>query len=135
MTTTTSTTGTAAALVAAARSRVEELDVDRFAEEADRPDTVVVDLREPGELGTAGRIPGSVHVPRGMLEFRSDPTSAYHDERLQPGTRTLLYCATGGRSALAAEALRGLGYDDVAHLAPGFTGWVEAGRPVEQVAS
>lgn len=120
---------TAAAAVAAARARVENLTVEQFAEEADREDVVVVDLREPEELATHGRIPGAVHVPRGMLEFRCDPTSPYHEPALDPSRRTLLYCASGGRSALAADVLTGFGYD-VAHLDGGFASWTEAGHPV-----
>ncbi len=121
---------TASALVAEAKGRVENLDVAGFADQAARDDAVVIDLREPEELAS-GRIPGAVHVPRGMLEFRCDPTSPYHDERLRPAGRTLLYCASGGRSALAADLLRSFGYTDVAHLEPGFKGWVEAGQPVQ----
>jgi rhodanese-related sulfurtransferase len=116
-------------LVASARGRIEELDPAGFAAEAARPDTVVVDVREADErLG--GTITGAVHVPRGMLEFRADPASPYHDERLHQGRRVLLHCASGGRSALAAEALRSLGYADVAHLAGGIAAWREAGLPV-----
>lgn len=120
---------TTAELVASARGRIEELDPARFAAEAARPDAVVVDLREADErLG--GTITGAVHVPRGMLEFRADPASPYHDERLHHERRVLLHCASGGRSALAAEALRNLGYEDVAHLAGGIEAWRAAGLPV-----
>lgn len=125
---------TAAELVADARGRVENLDVEQFAAEVGRPDVVVVDLREPEEVA-AGHVPGAVRVPRGMLEFRADPTSPYHDPRLQPGARILLYCASGGRSALAADALRTLGHTDVAHLAPGFAAWVAAGCEVAAVGA
>lgn len=67
-----------------------------------------------------------------MLEFRADPTSPYHDEHLDPTQRTVLYCASGGRSALAAAALRQLGYHDVAHLDGGFTAWLADGRAVDR---
>lgn len=124
------TTKTVADLVTEARARVENLSVEQFEKEIEAGATVV-DLREPGELEAGGRVPGAVHIPRGMIEFRGDPTSTYHDPALDPSRRTLLYCATGGRSALAAEALRALGYDDVAHLEGGFKSWVEAERPVD----
>jgi rhodanese-related sulfurtransferase len=120
---------TIAELVASARGRIEELDPEGFTAEAARPDTVVVDVREADER-LDGIITGAVHVPRGILEFRADPASPYHDERLHPGRRVLLHCASGGRSALAAETLRSLGYGDVAHLAGGITAWREAGLPV-----
>lgn len=122
---------TAAAVVAEARARTSGLTVEEFADEAQRSDAVVVDLREADELATHGRIPGAVHVPRGMLEFRCDPTSPYHEPALDPSRRTLLYCASGGRSALAAGTLADLGYVDVAHLDAGFASWTEAGRPIE----
>ncbi|MFP5322270.1 MAG: rhodanese-like domain-containing protein [Acidimicrobiia bacterium] len=131
MTTPTPTpTTTAAALVAQAKAHVENLDVDAFAREAERDDAVVVDLREPEERSATGTIAGAIAIPRGMLEFRADPTSPYHDERLSPDRRVLLHCASGGRSALAARSLAELGYGSVAHLDGGMTAWVEAGRPV-----
>ncbi len=68
-----------------------------------------------------------------MLEFYADPASPYHRPEFDPARRTILYCASGGRSALAADALQGLGYANVAHLDGGFKGWQERGRPVEQV--
>jgi rhodanese-related sulfurtransferase len=121
---------TSADMVAAAKEDLEELEPQRFAEEAERDEAVVVDLRDADELA-AGVIPGAVHVPRGMLEFRADPASSYHDDRLRPDARVLLHCASGGRSALAAQTLRSLGYQDVAHLEGGFNAWRDAGMPVE----
>jgi rhodanese-related sulfurtransferase len=73
----------------------------------------------------------AIHAPRGMLEFYADPTSAYHMPEFDPDKRVILHCASGGRSALAAVALRELGYARVAHLAPGLKGWVEAGLAVD----
>ena len=117
-------------LVAEAKARIENLDVAGVdKEQADG--VLLVDLREPGELTEAGRIPGSVHVPRGMLEFRADPTSTYHQDGFDPERRIILHCATGGRSALAAAALKDMGYNNVAHLDGGFKAWAEAGRPIE----
>lgn len=119
----------AADLVAEAKQRVENLtpdDVEREISEG----AVVVDLRESEELA-GGRIPGAVHVPRGMLEFRADPSSPYHDAALDPSARVILHCAAGGRSALAAATLKEMGYDNVAHLDGGFGAWQSAGKPVE----
>lgn len=117
-------------LVTEAKTRVENLDVDSVDKEL-ADGVLLVDLREPGELADAGHIPGSVHVPRGMLEFRADPTSTYHQEGFDPERRIILQCATGGRSALAAAALQDMGYNNVAHLDGGFKAWAEAGRPIE----
>lgn len=117
-------------LVAEAKARIENLDVAGVDKEQ-TDGVLLVDLREPGELTEAGRIPGSVHVPRGMLEFRADPTSPYHQNGFDPQRRIILHCATGGRSALAAAALQDMGYKNVAHLDGGFKAWAEAGRPIE----
>ena len=124
---------TAAELVASAKDGVENLDPAAFAAESEHHDAVVVDLREADER-TGGTIPGAIHVPRGMLEFRADPTSPYHDIRLAPDRRILLHCASGGRSALGAETLRTLGYTNVAHLEGGMNAWRESGRPVANEA-
>lgn len=121
---------TVAELVTEALRRADALTPAEFAEAADDGETVVVDLREAEERVNEGSIHGSIHIPRGMLEFRADPTSSYHDERLRPSKRVLLHSASGGRSALAAETLAGLGYSDVAHLAGGIRAWVAAGYPV-----
>jgi rhodanese-related sulfurtransferase len=94
-------------------------------------DATLIDLREAEELATTGKIPGSVHVPRGMLEFRADPTSPYHQAPLDPSQRIILHCASGGRSALAAAVLQDMGYTNVGHLDGGFNAWKDAGRPVE----
>lgn len=119
-------------MVTEAKAKVENLDPAAVAEEFERG-AVLVDLRDEPELAANGRIPGSVHIPRGMLEFRADPTSPYHDEALDPGKRVVLHCASGGRSALAAATLLDMGYTHVAHLDGGITAWAEQGRPVEQV--
>lgn len=118
-------------LVAEAKAKVENLDADAVEAELGAGSAVLVDLREAEELDANGRIPGSVHVPRGMLEFRADPTSPYHQEPFDPSRRIILHCASGGRSALGAATLAAMGYDDVAHLDGGFTAWREAGKPVE----
>lgn len=122
---------TAAEMVQEAKGRVENLSVDAVEAEMKSGEAVIVDLREAEELAATGRIPGAVHVPRGMLEFRADPSSPYHQEPLDPSRRVILHCASGGRSALAAAALQDMGYSNVAHLDGGFTAWKDAGRLVE----
>lgn len=120
---------TAAELVSQAKAQVENLTPEQVAAEID-DDAIVVDLREPAELAADGMIAGAVHAPRGMLEFWADPTSPYHRAELDPGRRTVLYCASGGRSALAAQTLAQLGYPNVAHLDGGIKAWTQAGHPV-----
>ncbi|WP_102125737.1 rhodanese-like domain-containing protein [Deinococcus planocerae] len=121
---------TAMQMVQEARQRVENLSADQVAAELERGDAVLVDLREPGEQDQTGVIPGAVAAPRGMLEFWADPTSPYHRPEFDPGRRLILHCASGGRSALAADTLRQMGYTNVAHLDGGMKAWSEAGRPV-----
>jgi rhodanese-related sulfurtransferase len=126
----TMTAKTAANLVAEAKSRIENLDPAQVIAELETRDVVLVDIREPGELEQTGTIPGAVHAPRGMLEFYADPTTAYHRPEFDPSKRTILYCASGGRSALATDALQTLGYTNVAHLDGGLKAWQESGLDV-----
>lgn len=122
---------TASELVAEAKAQVENLGPDEVERELQSGEAVVIDLREAEELTANGRIPGAVHVPRGMLEFRADPTSPYHQEPFDPSKRIIVHCASGGRSALAASTLQSMGYGNVAHLDGGITAWKEAGKPTE----
>lgn len=124
-------TRTAAHLVAEAKAHVENLAPQVVANELQRGDALLVDLREPGERVESGSIPGGVHAPRGMLEFYADPTSAYHRPEFDPDRRTILYCSSGGRSALAASTLQVLGYTRVARISGGLKAWREAGLRVE----
>ncbi|MDE0052799.1 MAG: rhodanese-like domain-containing protein, partial [Gammaproteobacteria bacterium] len=73
------------------------------------------------------------HAPRGMLEFWADPASVYYRDWFREDRRTVLFCAAGGRSALAVKALEDMGFTDVAHLEVGFNGWKKAGESVEDV--
>ncbi len=122
---------TVADLVAAAKRRTENLSPDAVAAELAAGDAVLIDLREPEERVQNGAIPGAVHAPRGMLEFYADPASSYHRPEFDPNQRTILHCASGGRSALAADTLRSLGYRNVAHLEGGITAWKATEQPVE----
>ena len=118
-------TKSAADLVAEAKSQVENLDVEQVAAEIEGGDVQVVDVREAEELAATGRIPGAVHVPRGLLEFKAA-------EAIDPSKRVILHCAVGGRSALAVRTLQEMGYTNVAHLDGGFTAWAQAGKPVDK---
>jgi rhodanese-related sulfurtransferase len=114
---------TATQLVSQAKLRIENLTPDQVAAELARGDVLLVDLRETEERAQRGAIPGAVHAPRGMLESYADPTDGDHRSEFDPSRRTILYCAGGARSALAAETLQQLGYARVAHLEGGFTAW------------
>ena len=89
-------------------------------------ETVLVDVRETTEREDDGVIPHSVHAPRGLLEFQADPESPSHNAALDPELRLILYCGTGGRSALAAKTLLEMGFGDVASLAGGYAAWRSA---------
>jgi rhodanese-related sulfurtransferase len=96
--------------------------------------TLVVDVRDAPELEKSGKVAGAVHVSRGMLEFRADPESPYHDKNFTKDKTVILYCASGGRSALSGKLLKDLGYDRVYNLGA-FKDWAESGSAVEKVAA
>lgn len=118
-------------LVAAAKSRIEELSVEELQAEIERGDVNVIDIRDVRERWDKGAIPGARSMPRGMLEFWFDPESPYYKGGLDFENRYVLHCAGGARSALAADTLQQLGYANVAHLEVGFNGWKAAGGAVE----
>lgn len=119
-------------LIAAARTRIREiqpaelLDLQRFG-------CAVVDVREPEEFAE-GHIPGAVNIPRGLLEFEVDGHPAVNYETAEALSHrerpVVLYCLSGGRSALAAEALLRLGFVNPMSLDHGILGWADAGHPV-----
>jgi rhodanese-related sulfurtransferase len=122
---------TAAQLVADARQQIQQLTPEQLAAELGTDEVVLIDLREPTEHAENGTIRGAVNAPRGMLEFYADPSSAYHRPEFDPTRRTILYCASGGRSALAAQTLQELGYANVAHLDGGLKAWIAGGHPTD----
>jgi len=117
-------------LVAAANREIESLSARDGLALLEREDTLLVDLRDIRERIREGFVPGSLHAPRGMLEFWVDPESPYHREVFATGKRFAFYCASGWRSALATQAVQQMGLEPVCHLEDGFSGWVEAGGPV-----
>jgi rhodanese-related sulfurtransferase len=122
----------AAELVAEANAAVGTLDVEEAKKLLGRGDVVFVDVREGAELAAQGKIPGAVHAPRGHLEFFADPSAPYHKPELGSGKRLLVYCASGGRSALAAKTLKDMGIANVANMLGGFTAWQQAGGKIER---
>lgn len=91
---------------------------------------LVVDVRDAPEVERSGKVAGAVHVPRGMLEFRAAADSPYHDNRFSPDKTVVVYCASGGRAALACKTLKDLGFEHVFNLG-GFKDWADAGGAVE----
>ena len=92
--------------------------------------TLVVDVRDAPEVEQSGKVDGAVHVSRGMLEFRADPESPYHDQNFAKDKTVIVYCASGGRAALGGQALKELGYAEVYNLGA-FKDWAEAGGAIE----
>ena len=96
-----------------------------------RGNTLMVDVRDGSEVEKSGKAAGAVHVSRGMLEFRADPESPYHDKSFTKDKTIILYCASGGRSALAGKVLKEMGYGQVYNLGA-FKDWVEDGGSVDK---
>ena len=118
-------------LVAQANAEIETLSAEQAKQLWETGNVQLVDVRERHEWD-AGHVPGAVHVPRGSLEFLADPAIPPHKPELQAGKKLVLYCAAGGRSALAAKTLKDMGFTDLCHVAGGFGAWSQAGYPVER---
>ena len=119
-------------LVEDAEKDIDCLSVEQFSNEIEAGTAIGLDIRDSRDKARQGSIPGTKHAPRGMLEFLTDPNSGYHDEMFDPAQRYILYCGLGGQSALAAKTMREMGYNNVGHLEPGLTGWIEAGTRIEK---
>jgi rhodanese-related sulfurtransferase len=121
-------------MVTETRERTQSLSAEEVATEIESGDALLVDLREEDERFLEGAIPSSMHVPRGMIELSADPTSPLHRDEFDPERRIIVYCSSGSRSALAADTLQGMGYEDVAHLEGGMMAWKQDKGPVEGVS-
>ena len=118
-----------AQMVAAARARIEEVETAALIAALDDPGTVIVDIRDIRERQRAGWIPGSLHAPRGMIEFWVDPESPYFKPVFGEPKRFVFHCASGWRSALTVATLQDMGFA-AAHLREGFSTWEAQGGPV-----
>jgi len=125
-------TKSSAQMVAEARARIEEVETSDLIAMLDDPDVVVVDIRDIRERQRTGFIPGSVHAPRGMVEFWVDPDSPYFKDMFGEDKRFVFHCASGWRSALTVATLQDMGFP-AAHLREGFSTWEAQGGPVEKV--
>lgn len=115
---------TAQELVSAAKQQITEIDV---ATAQKRLNNLLLDVREPAEFA-AGHLPGAVNIPRGLLEFKID---SHPDFQGRQQADIVVYCQTGGRSALATQVLNQLGYGGAVSMAGGFKAWTESGLSVE----
>lgn len=112
-------------MLADANAAVSKITPDQATDMIKKGNTLVVDVRDAPEVAASGKIAGAVNVSRGMLEFRADPESPYHDKNFDKGKTIILYCASGGRSALAGKLLKDMGYDKVYNVG-GFKDWTGA---------
>lgn len=116
-------------LVAEAESQIVALTPAEVDSKLATPGVLLVDLRDVREVKREGKIPGSLHVPRGMLEFWIDPDSPYYRREFDTAGEIILYCNKGWRSALAAQTLQSMGMDNIAHMQGGMERWAtEIGR-------
>jgi rhodanese-related sulfurtransferase len=118
-------------MLEAANAVVPKITPDQAREMIGKGNTLVLDVRDGSEVAQSGKAAGAVNVSRGMLEFRADPDSPYHDKNFSKDKTIILYCASGGRSALAAKQLKDMGYEHVYNVG-GFKDWVDSGGPVEK---
>jgi rhodanese-related sulfurtransferase len=114
---------TAMELVALAKKTIQEINLENT--EAVLTEQLIIDVREPAEF-IAGHLPNAINIPRGVLEFRI----GQHPSFQNPQTKIIVYCQSGGRSALAAESLHKMGFVNTVSMAGGFSAWQASGRSV-----
>ena len=119
-------------MLEAANAAVPKITPAEAREIIDKGNTLVVDVRDAPEVEKRGKVAGAVHVSRGMLEFRADPESPSHDKNFAKEKNVILYCASGGRSALAGKLLKDMGYEHVYNVG-GFKDWADSGGAVEKM--
>ena len=120
----------ASEMVNAARARIREIETSELIKMVGDPDVVIVDIRDIRERQRSGAIPGSVHAPRGMIEFWIDPESPYHKSVFAEDKEFIFFCAGGLRSALAAKTAQDMGLKPVAHMIGGFGAWKKSGAEI-----
>ena len=118
-------------MLEAANAAVAKITPAEAKEMINKGNVLVLDVRDAPEVEKSGKVQGALNVSRGMLEFRADPDSPYHDKAFAKDKPVILYCASGGRSALAGKLLKDMGYSQVYNVG-GFKDWVDAGGVVEK---
>jgi len=118
-------------LLEAANAVVPKVTPAQAREMMAKGNTLVVDVRDAPELEKSGKVAGAVHHSRGMLEFRADPESPYYDKSFARDKTIIIYCASGGRAALAGKVLKDMGYGQVYNMGA-FKDWADSGGAVEK---
>ena len=119
-------------MIEAANAVVPKISYDDAKAMMAKGDALVVDVRDAPEVAASGKVKGAVNVSRGMIEFRADPNLPYHDPAFTKDKTIILYCASGGRSALSGKVLKEMGYDRVYNMGA-FKDWAATGGEVEKV--
>ena len=120
-------------MMAAANAAVPKITPAEAKKMMAEQDALVVDVRDGLEVQAGGKVKGALNVSRGMIEFKADPETPYHDKAFDKDRPIILYCASGGRAALSGKVLKDMGYQNVHNLG-GFKDWVDSGGEVESVA-
>ena len=118
-------------MMEAANAAVPKITPAQAREMIAKGNTLVVDVRDAPEVEKSGKVAGAVHVSRGMLEFRADPASPFYDKNFAKDKTVILYCASGGRSALGGKVLKDMGYSQVYNVGA-FKDWAEGGGAIEK---
>jgi rhodanese-related sulfurtransferase len=118
-------------MMEAANAAVPKITPAQAREMIAKGSALVVDVRDAPEVEKSGKVAGAVHVSRGMLEFRADPESPYYDKNFAKDKAVILYCASGGRSALSGKVLKDMGYSQVYNVGA-FKDWAESGGAIEK---
>jgi rhodanese-related sulfurtransferase len=118
-------------LIETANAAVPRITPSEARDMVSKGNALILDVRDAPEVEKSGKVAGAVHVSRGMLEFRADPDSPYHDKSFAKDKTVIVYCASGGRSALSGKVLKDLGYQHVYNLGA-FKDWAESGGEIEK---
>jgi rhodanese-related sulfurtransferase len=118
-------------MMEAANAAVPKITPVEAREKIAKGNTLVLDVRDGTEVQASGKVAGAVHVSRGLLEFRADPEAPTHDKNFTREKTILIYCASGGRAALAGKLLKDMGYAEVYNMG-GLKDWADSGGPVEK---
>ena len=119
-------------MIDAANAVVPKISSDEAKAMMAKGDVLVVDVRDAPEVQASGKVKGALNVSRGMIEFRADPNVPYHDPAFTKDKTIILYCASGGRSALSGKVLKEMGYERVYNMGA-FKDWAAAGLPTRRV--
>lgn len=124
--------GSVKELMESANAAIPRITPDQARKLMAEKNALIVDVRDSTEIKASGKIKGAVNVPRGMIEFRADADTPYHDKAFAKDRPVIVYCASGGRSALSGKVLKDFGYREVYNLGA-FKDWAESGGEVEKV--